>query len=287
MGLILHPYTSIQQISPRDPNYPQLLLPLSDRPKVLHVRGHHLSAQSSPVAVVGTRTMTSYGKFMTNTIVRDLVIVGCTIISGLALGIDGEAHRSALKYGGKTIAVLPCGLDVIAPLEHRHLAEDIVQSGGALYSEYSQGTIVRKYHFRDRNRIIAGMSLAVVLIEAGEQSGTQLTAYAAAEYGRPVFAVSGPATSPMTEGIKRVVNEGATLITSAQDVLDALNIETMAPVQKQQTSEIESYLSHHGPATLPELQSNITMSLSRMQEEITHLEIQGKIQQKFGRFQLT
>ncbi len=214
--------SSICRALPHEGLYPALLKPLSDKPKQLFYKGTSLSELGQCIAVIGTRTMTSYGQYVTDYFVRDLIAAGFTIVSGLALGVDGAAHRAALKYGGKTVAVLAHGLDHISPADHTQLAQEIIQSGGTLISEHPSGKPALKYSFRQRNRIIAGLSLGVLVIEAGVRSGTQITARFAADYGRPVFAVPGPITNQYSEGTKMFVNNGAKLVTSIGDIIEEL-----------------------------------------------------------------
>ena len=212
----------IHTVYPNDPGYPQLLLPLDDRPAKLFFRGSGVQPNDKCIAVVGTRRMTAYGKSATKSFVRDLVLAGFTIVSGLAAGVDGEAHQTALDFEGKTIAIMPSGLDVITPIEHTNLAASIIKAGSTLYSEYNPHQQAAKFHFHVRNRIIAGISMGVLVIEAGERSGTAITVGHAGRYGRPVFAVPGPWTNPYSEGTKAMVNMGAKLVTNIQDILEEL-----------------------------------------------------------------
>ena len=239
--------SSILRISPHQESYPALLKPLSDKPKQLFYIGTSPSELGQCIAVIGTRTMTSYGQYVTDYFVRDLIAAGFTIVSGLALGVDGAAHRAALKYGGKTVAVLAHGLDHISPTDHTQLAQEIIQSGGTLISEHPSGKPALKYSFRQRNRIIAGISLGVLIIEAGVRSGTQITARFAADYGRPVFAVPGPITNQYSEGTKMFVNNGAKLVTSIGDIMEELfpqlplyNGDFNHPVQDSQFERTET-----------------------------------------------
>ena len=173
--------------------------------------------------------MTGYGKQVVHALIPELIACGFCIVSGLALGIDGEAHRTALAAAGGTVAVLGHGLDNIIPAEHEGLAEEILQSGGTLVSEFPPGTPALRHHFPRRNRILAGLCCGVLVIEAGERSGTQITARFAAEYGREVFAVPGPFTHPYSEGTKKLVNTGAKLVTSVADILESFGVQLKLP----------------------------------------------------------
>jgi DNA processing protein len=186
----------------------------------LYVRGELTEIDQLAVAVVGTRTATTYGKAMATQIAGDLAAQGITVVSGLAQGIDTTAHQAALRAGGRTFAILPCGIDKWYPPENRALAEQIATSGqGALITEYPLGEPPTRFNFPPRNRIISGLSLGVVVVEAAAKSGALLTAEHALRQGREVFAVPGNASSPASEGANGLLREGARLVTSAKDVL--------------------------------------------------------------------
>lgn len=212
-----------------DPDYPSLLRELPDAPPVLYVKGTLLDADRWAVAFVGTRRATGYGRSVTQELVTSLVQAGITIVSGLALGIDAEAHKAALDAGGRTIGVLGCGIDVIYPPEHRHLAADVVQHG-ALITEFPPGTPPDGKNFPVRNRVISGLSLGVVVVEAPGSSGALLTADIAADQGRDVFAVPGNITARNSLGTNRLIQTGAKLVITAGDILDELNL-TRTPVE--------------------------------------------------------
>lgn len=206
-----------------NPKYPRLLKEISDPPKVLYVRGSGSKINlEKTIAVVGTRRVTSYGATVTRNLVRELVNKGFTIVSGLALGVDTIAHETALDSGGKTIAVLGCGIDIIAPPRNTDLYWRIVQGGGAIVSEMPLGLRPNKKLFVTRNRIISGLSLGVVVTEGAAKSGTLITARYAAEQGREVFAVPGPVTSTMSAAGAYLLKNGAKLVESASDILEEL-----------------------------------------------------------------
>lgn len=206
-----------------DSKYPGLLKEIPDPPVVLYVRGRgekiHLART---IAVVGTRRITDYGRTVTQKLVRDLVGKGYTIVSGMALGVDAVAHHEAIKAGGKTIAVLGCGIDIIYPSSNTDLYWDIVRGHGAVVSEFPPGVRPDKKRFVTRNRIISGLSLGVVVIEGAEHSGTLITAKYAAEQGREVFAVPGPITSPYSRAAAILLKNGAKLVESADDIIEEL-----------------------------------------------------------------
>ena len=214
-------------ITLQDPHYPALLREIADAPPVLYVKGRLQAGDRWAVAFVGTRRATVYGREMTRRLVEALASTGITVISGLALGIDAVAHRAALEAGGRTIAVLGCGIDRVYPPEHRKLAAAITQHG-ALVTEFPPGTPPEAKNFPVRNRLISGLSLGVVVVEAPKRSGALLTANVAADQGRDVFAVPGNATSASSTGANRLIQNGAKLVLDAQDILDELNLDYTA-----------------------------------------------------------
>lgn len=209
-----------------DKKYPKLLNEIHNPPKVLYVK-EKLYADALRLAVVGSRKPTRYGIEMTEEIVRGLAEQSnVTIVSGLASGIDTAAHKAALKYGLRTIGVLGSGMDEKSffPQENIHLAEKMIEAGGAVMSEYPEGTPAMPHHFPERNRIIAGLSLGVIVVEAQERSGALITARIALEENREVFAVPGPVHSLYSAGPNLLIQRGAKLIASADDVLAELNL---------------------------------------------------------------
>jgi len=217
---------SITPVTINDRDYPENLKDLEDAPFVLYVKGVLKKTDSRAVAIVGTRMMTSYGREVTQKLSSELANYGITVISGLALGVDAESQRAAIAAGGRTIAVLASGLDIISPLANKNLALDIISKGsGAVVSEYPLGHVPFPSDFAIRNRLISGLSKAVVVIEGRMKSGTFYTVSAAAAQNRPVFAVPGPITSPASEGPNYLIQNGAKPITTARDVLDELHLQ--------------------------------------------------------------
>lgn len=208
-----------------DKDYPKYLAEIPDAPIVLYIRGNVKAIKEIGIAVVGSRAHTDYGRRIARKLVKDCVGAGLSIISGLALGIDGEAHRVALENNGVTVGVLGCGLDRIYPAAHADLAKRILIQNGAIISEYSPGTPSLKQNFPARNRIIAGLSLGTLVIEAGESSGTLITAECALEYNREVFAVPGPIDSPYSFGTNQLIKKGAKLVQSIDDILEELPVK--------------------------------------------------------------
>ncbi len=211
-----------------DADYPPLLKNLPDAPPVLYIKGQLNTADREwTVAIVGTRRATAYGRQVTEMLATDLVHNGITIVSGLARGIDAYAHEAALKAGGRTLGVLACGIDQVYPPEHAKLAARMIEHG-ALLTEAPCGSPPEGGNFPARNRIISGLSLGTIVVEAAETSGALITSDRALEQGREVFAVPGHIFAKSSLGTHRLLKEGATLVTSAQDVLEALNLKMIA-----------------------------------------------------------
>lgn len=206
-----------------DKDFPPLLKEIPHAPFGIYGKGSFIFNPPT-LAVVGTRRATSEGKRITEQLSYELARQGITIVSGLALGIDGAAHRGALQASGKTIAVFPVGLDHIYPPHHTELAKQIVAQGGCCISEYPLGTPALPYRFLERNRIVSGLSLGILVIEAPLDSGARVTARLAVEQNRDVFVVPGPINHPNYHGSHCLIREGATLITRTQDICDHLNI---------------------------------------------------------------
>ncbi len=214
----------IKVVSLTGRDYPANLRSISDAPPVLYFRGELLPQDDLAIGVVGARFATVYGRQVTEKLVFDLVNQGLTIVSGLARGIDTMAHRTALEAGGRTIAVLGCGVDLIYPPENKNLAEQITKNG-AIVSEFPLGFPSVPSNFPARNRIISGLSLGVLVTEAAIDSGSLITAGQAAEQGREVFAVPGPINSKMSAGANNLLKEGVHPATEAADILQILNVE--------------------------------------------------------------
>ena len=221
----------------QDEKYPIPLKDITDRPFLLYVRGKITKADGKAIAVVGSRRMTAYGKYITHSIVAELCEAGLTIVSGLALGTDAQVHKAALDANGRTIAILGSGIDKILPQTNRFLGEKIVASGqGAIISEFPPGTDAYPSNFPFRNRLISGLSLGVLVIEASEKSGTMLTVGHALDQGRDVFAVPGSVLSILSRGPHKLIKMGAKLVEKAEDILEELELKVEK--QKREVSEI-------------------------------------------------
>ncbi len=227
---------NIGMIALDDGSYPPLLKDLASAPYLIYVRGNRDILSDKSLAVVGSRKFTEYGKRATEKLCRDLVRAGLTIVSGLALGIDAIAHRETLDAGGTTIAVLGTGIDdeTIYPRDNFNLAKSIIASGGALITEYPPKTPSLKQNFPARNRIMAGLSLGTLVVEAAFDSGSLITAGLALEFGREVFAVPGSVFSAQSEGANYLIKNGAKLASSSSDILEELRLGS--PAKKSSAS---------------------------------------------------
>jgi DNA processing protein len=271
-----------------DSDYPPHLLQIADPPPVLYVRGQLTHEDEWAVAVVGTRRASAYGKTVTLRLTGDLAANHVTIVSGLARGIDGEAHRAALKAGGRTIAVLGCGLDLIYPPEHRQLARDILKNG-AIVSEYSLGTRPEASNFPPRNRIISGLSLGVLVVEAGLKSGALITADFAADQGREVFAVPGNLYARSSVGTNRLIQDGAKLVLGAEDILEELNLmlvaqqnEVRAVVPETETEALLlQYLSLE-PKHVDDISLQAGLPIADVTSNLALMELKGMVRQAGG-----
>ncbi len=223
---------NIDAISLNNPAYPALLKEITDPPYVLFVRGKLPNPGSPTLGVVGTRKFTAYGKLACQEIVAPLVGNGVVIVSGLAMGIDGIAHQTVVDNNGITVAVLGGGVDkrTVAPAINQKLAEQIIAGGGAVLSEYPPGFLPTQYSFPARNRIIAGLSLGTLVIEAPETSGALITARCALDYNREVFAIPHPLNSPTGLGPNNLIKMGAKLITGASDIIESLSLTGLGEI---------------------------------------------------------
>jgi DNA processing protein len=272
------------------PDYPRYLREIPAAPPLLFMQGQIEDVDRWAVAVVGTRRFTVYGRQVTQELVTGLVHNNVTIISGLARGIDAIAHKTAIEQGGRTLAVLGSGLDRIYPAENSQLARRIVQEGrGAVLSEYALGTQPEAKNFPPRNRVISGLSLGVIVIEAGERSGALITSRFALEQDREVFAVPGNINSPASMGTNRLIQDGAKLVRSVEDILEELNLTMVAEQVAVQMSLPESaeeaaliaHLSHQ-PQHIDELSRAAGLPSGQVSSTLTLMELKGMVQQVGG-----
>lgn len=251
----------------QDERYHPLLRRLTDAPPMLYVLGTVEETDERAIAVVGTRKPSDYGRRIAYRIGKDLAQAGVTVISGLAEGIDTAAHKGALDAGGRTFAVLGNGLDVLYPRANKELARRITENGG-LITEFPLGTFPQAWHFPHRNRIISGMSLAVVIVEAPIKSGALLTADWAAEQGRDVFVVPGPIDQPNFEGNHRLLREGARVFTCVADLLDEIGLTGVAPSLVASGQEIQRQPKEQG--RLPDMSPPETKVWTALSGEWKH-----------------
>lgn len=215
-----------------DKNYPGILKEVYDCPAILYIKGDAKVLGTPALGVVGSRKYSNYGKTNSYKLSKECAESGLTIISGLALGIDAFAHQATLDANGKTVGVLGCGLDNIYPVSNFHLGQEIIEKGGAIVSEFPIGVPPMKQNFPARNRIIAGLSRGVLVIEAAEKSGALITAYQAVEYNREVFALPGNIDNENSVGTNTLIQQGAKLVITVDDILKELNIEKVNNHQK-------------------------------------------------------
>ncbi len=279
----------IGYITMSDKDYPDLLNEVHDCPAVLYVKGNIAALKMPSIAIVGSRRYTSYGKRVARQLAASCVEAGLSVVSGLALGIDGEAHRAVVENGGITVGVLACGVDKIYPGSHTELAREIIKSGGAIISEQPPGTEAFKQNFPARNRIIAGLSLGTLVIEAAEKSGALITAYCALEYNREVLAVPGNIDSEFSKGCNLLIQKGAKLVAKIEDVLEEFNLEArkvesrvkaMAPLTEDEDRIIT--LLGSGERHVDELVSETRVNIIALNSALTTLEMKGMIENVGG-----
>ena len=278
----------VEVLTWNDEGYPRHLKEIDQPPPVLYIRGALQPEDEWAVAIVGTRRVTAYGRQVAEEVATTLARNGVTIVSGLARGVDSIAHQAALNAGGRTLAVLGNGVDLIYPPENRRLADQIM-AHGALVSDYALGTQPDGINFPPRNRIISGLSLAVIIIEAGETSGALITASFAAEQGRDVFAVPGNINAPQSQGTNRLIRDGAQPLLNPQDVLEALNL-TMVTEQRTArvalpTDPIEARVFKvltHEPMHVDEIRAQVNMPIETVSATLTMMELKGMVRQVGG-----
>jgi len=275
-----------------DDDYPKRLKEIYDPPAFLFVKGDFAAQDKYSIAIVGTRVPSNYGKRIAEKLTAELSRKGLTIVSGLAYGVDTIAHHHALQNGSRTIAVLGSGLDVIYPNENRALAKKIA-SNGVLVSEFPLGTGPDRTNFPRRNRIICGLSLGIVVIEAGLKSGALITASMALDQNREVFAVPGNIDSPKSFGTNELIKQGAKVVTSVEDILDELQLQ-LAPVfmKDAPTREVTSLteaeralfeILTNEPRHIDEIASSTGQSTSLVLSTLLSLELKDLVKQHAGK----
>jgi len=279
----------VQVLTVESPAYPPRLQQIKHPPHVLYVKGTILPQDEWAVAVVGTRRATTYGKEITRRIAGNLARNGVTVVSGLARGIDSHAHKAALEAGGRTIAVLGCGIDIVYPSENARLARDIADHG-ALVSEYCLGTKPEGRNFPPRNRIISGMSLGTLVTEAGLRSGALITSDYALDQGRETFAVPGSIFKSTCAGTNRLIQQGeAKLVTNVGNILEELNLSTISQhVEVQEIipsnsteSDLLRYITAE-PIHIDELGRATGLPIPQVSSVLTMMELKGMVRQVGG-----
>ncbi len=276
--IIMH---KINKTTPDKQHFLQRLATIDKTPKFLWYIGSLPEDRVVTVAIVGTRKPTTYGIETTRRFSYELAKRGVVIISGLALGIDGIAHESALEAGGVTIAVLPTSLDSIHPCRHRALAKRIIDNGGALISEYPPGDITQRWNFIRRNRIVAGLSDAVLITEASSRSGTISTANFALSQGNPIMAVPGNITQPMSSGCNNLIRAGAVPITELKDILNELDLQPSSncqlPLAYTPEEAVIIQLLSSGLRDGDAIQMQSKLAPAVFNQTLSLLELEGKI----------
>lgn len=271
--------------------YPEMLKRIHDPPILLYVKGTFQGNNEKRIAIVGTRLPSQYGRWIAERFGEDLARRGITVVSGMARGVDSCAHQGALKGGGDTIAVLGCGVNVVYPPENQRLYKQIADVG-ALVSEFPMNTEPMGGHFPRRNRIISGLSLGTVVVEAGAKSGALITAYMALEQGREVFAVPGNVRSPKTRGVHRLIKEGAKLVEGIEDILEEIpqwiengkitkNKEEVSVILSDQEKVIWETLSD-GPIHIDQIASEANVTTSEALALLLSMELKNCIKQLSG-----
>ncbi|PVZ10571.1 MULTISPECIES: DNA-processing protein DprA [unclassified Pseudomonas] len=270
-----------------DPDYPALLKEIADPPPLLFVRGNPALLERPQLAIIGSRRASTPGLDTAQAFAQALAGAGFVVTSGLALGIDGAAHRGAIRAGGGTVAVLGTGLENIYPQRHKGLAEELVQAGGALISEYPLATPPARDNFPRRNRLISGLSLGVLVVEAQLASGSLITARLAAEQGREVYAVPGSIHHPGARGCHQLIRDGAQLVESVEHILEGLAgwsayaaaMPTAVPINDPVLCELAA-----GPRSSEALARDMGWPLPRLLAALTELEVAGQVVSEAGRW---
>ncbi len=278
----------VKVVTWEDPGYPARLKDIEQPPPVLYIRGEWLPEDDFAVAIVGTRRITAYGRQITEELASQLGASGLTVVSGLARGVDAVAHAAALHAGGRTVAVLGSGVDRIYPPENRALAAEIMKRG-ALVSDYPLGTAPESSNFPPRNRIISGLALATVVVEAGETSGALITAEFAAEQGRDVFAVPGSILAPQSKGTNRLIQNGALPLLSPDDVLQALDFKRVGEQKAARkilpADEVEAKLIGllgREPLHVDEIRNQSGLPVEKVSAALVMMELKGLVRQVGG-----
>ena len=284
-------------ITIKDKKYPELLRKIGkEAPEKLYYKGDwNAEIFENCLAVVGSRRMTSYGKKITEQLVMELAAIGVTIVSGFMYGGDEAAHRAAVEVGGKTIAVMPCGIDMIHPEYQEELYNKILENKGLIISEFEGNFPPANWTYPKRNRIVAGLSKAVLVVEAGLNSGTLITTEYAKKFGRKIFAVPGPLTSEVSKGTAQLIKEGAEIVTSAKDILNFFKIipeeKSVEAWPQQIAKRVKDGLERRiveqlekEPLEADGLARILGMSVSKIGTTLSLMQLKGFINQEEGKY---
>ncbi len=298
-------------VEKNDKQYPALLKGIKDAPKKLYYKGNwDEEIFRNCLAVVGSRRLTSYGKRAGQQLVSEIAAAGVTIVSGFMYGGDAVAHKAAVDVGGKTIAVMPCGIDRISPAYQEDLYDEILDNHGLIISEYEGKMMPALWTYPRRNRIVAGLSKAVLVLEAGLGSGTLITAELAKKFNRKIFAIPGPITSEVSQGALKLIKEGAEVATCAKDVLDYFRLsesefsERFIPLRREPyaTQKIQNSSSLFTPSDsleqkiinelkiealeIDDLARKLKIPVAELGGKLSIMQIKGKIQQEGNKYYL-
>lgn len=279
-----------------DKKYPQLLKKIGkDAPKQLYYKGAwDDDIFKNCLAVVGSRRLTSYGRQVTERLVTEIAALGITIVSGFMYGGDATAHKAAVKAGGRTIAVMPCGIERIHPEYQQDLYVEILNNNGLIISEYEGDAMPVNWMYPRRNRIVAGLSKATLVIEAGLKSGTLITANLAKKFGRQIFAVPGPITSEVSKGTSQLLKEGAALVTSAKDILDFFGVSGLRSLASKKEAklpggDIEQKIIEQLKRESMEIDAlarSFNMPVSKISAILSIMQLRGLIRQEGSKYYL-
>ena len=285
--------------------YPDMLKKIKNAPYKLYIRGDEEVLNMPCITVVGSRNMSDYGRDMTRKIVKELTLGGMCIVSGLAVGIDTIAHQTCLENNGKTVAVLGSGLNKVFPAENKELFNSIIKSGGCVVSEYEPDTIAQKRFFPERNRIVSGLSLGTLVIEATYRSGTSITAQCALEQGKKVFCIPNSIGNKNSAGIINLLKKGATLVTDGKEIMYELGIldkkenyeelvqkqrlEKIRLLEQEELSQLDEiavrvyqYIKENKVVNFEIMCKDLEMNVQDINMYLTILELKGLIENKYG-----
>lgn len=288
---LIHKF-KVNVLTIEDAQYPKNLKTIHYPPPVLYFKGTITESDKSSISIVGSRKATYYGKMVAEKLSKDLALAGLTIISGLARGIDTAAHKGTLSVNGRTIAVLGCGINHIYPPENRRLAQEI-QESGAVISEFPLFTLPERQNFPRRNRVISGLSLGTVVVEAAEKSGALITADFALDQGREVFAIPGNINSPLSNGSHNLIKQGAKLVNNYQDILEEIHIALPQKTAEKEVAAKDISLTEEEkiiyrlitkePVQIDEIIATSKLPAGKVSEMLLNLELKDLIKEIEGK----